>query len=123
MITLSRATATRTLTKMTCSRSVRYQRVPPDYHECFLFRWARAISEVASHLRNDVLLPLDPRENDGGQVFTHVESGIGLPAWHCPFLTWEADGRCEPCQAAASDSCKKHGLYWTYEKIYGHISA
>ena len=35
--------------------------LPPDYQKCFTFRWARAITEVASQLRDDVSLPLGSR--------------------------------------------------------------
>ena len=89
---------------------------PPDYHECFLYRWARTIREVASHMRNDVLLPRDPRERDGAQVYADVQSGASLPAWHCPFVTRTADGRCMPCQAVPSAACKSHSQSGTYEK-------
>ena len=50
--------------------------LPQDYKESLLYRWHQAIAELATHMRDEVLLPAD---------VTEVSSGERLPLWHCPF--------------------------------------
>ena len=42
-------------------KSTSFSSLPSDYQKCFLHRWHRAVHELTTHLRDNVLLPLDPR--------------------------------------------------------------
>ena len=57
-----------------------------EYRNLFLYRWQRAATELAEqHLRNDLLLPLNPTRDDDNEVWNHVDQGVALPIWHCGF--------------------------------------
>ena len=103
--------------------SLPFEQLPAEYKKCFLYRWYSAIKEVTSHLRENVLLPLDPRSKDGVSVFSNVASGIALPVWHCPFQTCGVEGKTMPYRATAVASCKEVQQRSTYEKeLWAHVS-
>ena len=71
------------------------------YRNFWLYRWQLAEEELVTHLREEVLLPLDANDATASSVFTNVEEAVVLPPWHCPFRT---------CCAAETDlhACDKH---------------
>ena len=71
------------------------------YRNFWLYRWQLAEEELVTHLRDEVLLPLDANDATASSVFTNVEEAVVLPPWHCPFRT---------CCAAETDlhACDKH---------------
>ena len=98
------------------------KQLPPDYKECFRYRWHSAVHELTKQLRDSVLLPLDPRNQDNERAFDDPQSGVSLPVWHCPFLTREATGTQLPCRArecAQHTQAKKRGSYEA--KFFAHV--
>ena len=88
----------------------------------FLYRWHEPIKELTSHLRENVLLPLDPRVDKAEGVFTDVQSGISLPLWHCPFQYCVANGKTTPCGATARATSTEGKPPGSYEKeLWAHI--
>ena len=78
------------------------EELPSDYHKCFLYQWHCAVCDATAHLRDHVLLPLDPRSNDSAHVFADVHTGARLPAWHCPFQICRPGDRLAPCTTTAT---------------------
>ena len=75
-------------------------------------------------MRDNVLLPLDPRKSGDTQDFADVQSGISLPAWHCPFVVHSAGSHPKPCQARAKSDCNVSKLCKTHEKeLWGHVQS
>ena len=54
--------------------------LPTEYNQNFLYRWHRAVADVASHMRNEVLLPVDSGADGASPWFTDVGSGTRLPS-------------------------------------------
>ena len=97
--------------------------LPNEYQKCFLYRWLCAVHELTAHLRDNVLLPLDPRAENQNTVFTEVDSGIALPLWHCPFQTCGADGQQVFCKFIANTiSSQRKGshekAFWTHIRVH-----
>ena len=42
-------------------------------------------ASLEQHLREDLTLPLDPRSESAGKIWTDVDTAVALPAWHCGF--------------------------------------
>ena len=61
-----------------------------EYKSMWLFRWQKACAELGKNLRHNVRLPLDPREKNCRTVWTDVDTGVGLPPWHCAFAQCDA---------------------------------
>ena len=96
--------------------------LPPDYQKCFLYRWHQAIHKLTSHLRDNVLLPSDPRNDEGKSTFTDVHSGMALPLWHCPFQSCATNGEAVPCNVTAMPSSTAEVLPESYEKqLWPHV--
>ena len=56
-----------------------------EYQIFFLYRWKEAVAELRSHLRKEVLLPVNPLPNARTEEWRKVTTGIVLPSWHCAF--------------------------------------
>ena len=76
------------------------------YEGMFLRRWQLACQELCVHLRESVLLPLDPQQPNQEKVWTDVQSGVVLPPWHCAFAG------CDACEKSnASRQYHEHNVW------------
>ena len=88
----------------------------------FLYRWHRAIAEVVSHMRDDVLLPIVSHGNNEPTLFTNVGSGMRLPAWHCPFHVETSGVGKRPCTAHAAEASRAASLKASHEQdLWAHV--
>ena len=80
--------------------------------QCPQLRWDTAIAAIATHLRGNLTLPLQPGASGDAAVFTDVAVPVQLPLWHCPF---------RGCQACAPDVIIKesHEKAW-WDHIWMH---
>ena len=95
--------------KVTVMGSAEY---PADYKASFLFRWQCAISDMASHLRRDVLLPLQPGARGDDATYGDVHTGVALPSWHCAFKGCSACATTSPSASASASTFEKS--LWTH---------
>ena len=61
------------------------EHLPHAYKEFFLYRWQCAVESLCGELRDEVLLPLEPRSGNTSEVWTAVDQALVLPSWHCAF--------------------------------------
>ena len=57
--------------------------LPKMYLDSSQMRWHAAIQDVTGLLRDDVHLPMEPKNDE--PAFTAVNTGKALPLWHCAF--------------------------------------
>ena len=93
--------------------------LPIEYKECFLYRWQMAVTELSEkHLRDEVLLPLDPKSTNRTQVWSNVHEGIVLPTWHCGFR-----GCVDTSSSHETLTAQNHekGVWQHIWAVHGHV--
>ena len=61
------------------------EHLPHAYKHFLLYRWQCAVDSLCRELRDEVLLPLEPVSGNTEVMWTAVNEGLVLPAWHCAF--------------------------------------
>ena len=89
-----------------CFADAQPESLPAAYKHLFLYRWQLATADLCeNHLRRDLTLPMDPRENRSDSVWDNVDEAVVLPDWHCGFRGCKKNGANSPDRAVRNHEC------------------